>query len=602
MRGASMLRHINHQEERMTFKLNPATDKWLANNSLRPLRKALALPGGADDVVHYRIPMNAVQHSFHPKLNNIPMWGYGDDSPGLIIEAKVDKPTRVTWMNNLTGSNLNSVLSIGPRQGMEEDHMLTIPHNQVHLHGARVPWTSDGHPDHVFHPNEGRIYYYPNKQAAATLWYHDHTMDVTRLNVYAGLYGLYLLRHKDERRLLPSGDQEVALVLQDKSFADDGKKLYYEQSVDATDPANIIAVPEFVGDHPVVNGQIWPTTKWQPRIYRLRLCNGANTRFFNLSLTQDNNPAQIPLYVIGTDGGFLPTPAPVNTLLLSPGERADVLIDLRGRNNQTLILRNDAPIPYSGDPTDPQYAAADYTALDATDPCAELLQIKLGNVVGDGDNDADDDDSRFDPTTIVLPAYDDPLPGDKPPARSTFAAIEAAIATVPIGVLEQDLTAAGINFKLRRFKLEEYQIMMPTPPGVVSPTVQVNGNSGMGTAAVATSKNAIEVWEFVNVTPDTHPMHIHLVQFQVMSRTVLDVQPNPARGSPILIDPLDAVAYLNPAPVQTWEQGWKDTVQCNPNQSTRVLMKFDGYSGHYVYHCHILEHEDMGMMYPIHVE
>lgn len=573
----------------MTFLLNPATDKWHLNNPLRALHKAVPVPNAMDDALQYRIPMKAVVHSFHPKLSNIPMWSYGDHSPGLVIEAKVDKPTRVTWLNNLVGANLNSVLAIGPRQGMEEDHMLVIPHNQVHLHGARVPWTSDGHPDQVFHPNEGRIYYYPNKQPATTMWYHDHSMDVTRLNVYAGLFGLYLLRHKDEQRLLPSGEQEIALVLQDKSFSDDGKKLYYEQGLDAAgDPR-----PEFVGDYPVVNGQIWPATKLQPRIYRLRLCNGANTRFFNLSLTQDNNSTPIKLHVIGTDGGFLAAPAPVDSLLLSPGERADMLIDLRGLNNQTLILRNDAAIPYSDDPAD---------VLPPDDRCAELLQIKLGNVVGDGDNDADDDDSRFDPATIVLPAYQDPLAGTAPPTRDKFAAMEAAIAGVPIGVLEQDLAAAGINFKLRRFKLEEYQILMPTPPGLVSPTVLINGKSSKDADVVSTSKNAVEVWEFMNVTPDTHPMHIHLVQFQVMSRTSLDVQPNTARITPILTEPMDAVAYQGQAAVQSWEQGWKDTVQCNPSQSTRVLMKFDGYTGHYVYHCHILEHEDMGMMYPIHVE
>jgi spore coat protein A, manganese oxidase len=575
----------------MTFLLNPATDKWLANNTLRPLHKAVPVPNCIDDTSQYRIAMKAITHSFHPKLNNIPVWSYGDYSPGLVIEAKVDKPTRVTWLNNLTDTNLNSVLAMGSRQGMEEDHMLTIPHNQVHMHGARVPWTSDGHPDHVFHPNEGRIYYYPNKQAATTMWYHDHTMDVTRLNVYAGLFGLYLLRHKDEHRLLPSGSQEIMLVLQDKSFSDDGKRLYYEQGLDdAGDP-----VPEFVGDHPVVNGQIWPTTKLQPRIYRLRFCNGANTRFFNLSLTQDSNRVPIKLYVIGTDGGFLPAPVPVESLLLSPGERVDVLIDLCDRKNQTLILRNDAAIPYS-DSDDP----AD--KLRADNRCAELLQIKLGSVVGDGDHDQDDDDSRFDPTNILLPAYQDPLAVAPPPVRDKFAAIEAAIAAVPIGVLEQDLTAVGIDFKLRRFKLEEYQILMTTPPNLVSPTVLVNGKSSKDADTVFTSKNALEVWEFVNVTPDTHPMHIHLVQFQVMSRTKLDVQPNPVRVSSILPEPMDAVAYQGQAEVKTWEQGWKDTVQCHPGQSTRVIMKFDGYSGHYVYHCHILEHEDMGMMYPIHVE
>ncbi len=587
----------------MNFALNPLTDKWAA--PLRPLHKAVPHASSFDGATHYSISMNAVRHNFHPKLPSIPMWGYGNDSPGLIIEAQVGVPVRVSWYNNLLGTSLRSVLDMGPRQGMEEEHMLDKPHNQVHLHGARVPWTSDGFPEHVFHPNEGRIFYYPNQQAASTLWYHDHTMDVTRLNVYAGLFGLYLLRHPDEALLLPSGAQEIPLVLQDKSFSADGSQLHYEQGVDSSDPANPVATPEFIGDYPVVNGQIWPTLALQPRIYRLRLCNGANTRCFNLSLSpQAQSTQSISLHVIGTDGGFLNAPVAVQSLLLSTGERADVLLDLRAHKNKTLILRNDAPIPYSGDPRDPHYATPDYIPLAANEPCAELLKIHVSASANDAD--IDDDDSRFDPATITLPAYEDPLPGSPPPARASFTAIEAAIDSVPIDILEQDLVAAGIAFKLRRFKLEEYQILMPTPPGVVSPTVLVNGKSWNkplpDPTPVVAQKDSIEVWEFVNVTPDMHPMHVHLVQFQVMGRTWLDVQDNPARKTTELTEPKDAVAYLEAAAVADWEKGWKDTVQCNPNQSTRVLMKWDGFAGDYVFHCHILEHEDMGMMYRVTVE
>jgi spore coat protein A, manganese oxidase len=584
----------------MTFQLDLKSDKWL--EPLRRMSTAVPVADPFGTATHYRISMNEVTHDFHPKLQGIPVWAYGNDCPGETIEAQVGKPVRVSWLNNLKTSSLRSVLALGPRQGMEEEHMLDKPHNQVHLHGARVPWSSDGFPEHVYHPNEGRVFYYPNEQPAATLWYHDHTMDVTRLNVYAGLSGMYLLRHEDEKTMLPSGDQEIALVLQDKSFSDDGKKLHYEQRVDFTDPANVEAVPEFVGDYPVVNGQIWPTLKLQPRIYRLRLCNGSNTRFFNLSLTQQINSQQShEFHVIGTDGGFLPAPVCVQSLLLSPGERADVLLDLKHCRNHKLILRNNAPIPYSGDPADPRYAASDYLPLRADDPCSELLEIVVSRGTEEGYQDG-----RFDPAKIVLPPYVDPLPGSKPPDRSMFGAIEAVISPVPIDVQEIALVANQLNFMLRRFKLEEYQIEMSTPPGVVSPTVLMNGKSWNkptpDPTPVVTQLGAVEVWEFVNVTPDTHPMHVHLVQFQVMSRTWLDVQPNPSRVSPTLPEPMDAVAYQNAAPVEDWEKGWKDTVQCHPGQSTRVLMKFDGYPGDYLFHCHILEHEDMGMMYRVKVE
>ena len=584
----------------MTFKLNPETDKWL--EPLRRMTAAVPLADPFGNATYYRISMNAVTHNFHPKLQGIPVWTYGNGCPGEIIEAQVGKPVRISWFNNLKQSSLRSVLELGTRQGMEEDHMLDKPHNQVHLHGARVPSSSDGFPEHVYHPNEGRIFYYPNEQAAATLWYHDHTMDVTRLNVYAGLSGMYLLRHKDEKTLLPSGDQEIVLILQDKSFSDDGKKLHYEQRVDATDPANVEAIPEFVGDYPVVNGQIWPTLKLEPRIYRLRLCNGSNTRFFNLSITPQSNSQQChEFHVIGTDGGFLPAPVRTQRLLLSPGERIDMLLDLQDCRNHKLILRNNAPIPYSGDPDDARYKAPNYLPLPANDHCSELLQIVVNRGADGGYQDG-----KFDPAKIVLPPYVDPLPDSRPPDRSMFAAIEAAISTIPIDVRQKALVVNQLNFMLRRFKLEEYQIAMSTPPGVVSPTVLVNGKSWNiptpDLTPVVTQRGAVEVWEFANVTPDTHPMHIHLVQFQVMSRTWLDVQPNSSRKTSTLPDPMDVIAYQGSARIEDWEKGWKDTVQCHPGQSTRVLMKFDGYPGDYLFHCHILEHEDMGMMYRVKVE
>ncbi len=578
----------------MTFHLNPATDKWLPNNELRPV--AVAEPVHSEEgVVHYRVPMLAIRHTFHPKLRDVAMWSYGPTSPGVIIETTAGSPARITWLNQLVGQSLSNLLAFGDRQGMEEDHMLNITHNVVHLHGARVPWTSDGFPEHIFHPNEGRIFYYPNLQAATTLWYHDHAMDVTRLNVYAGLFGLYLIRDPKEAKVLPSGDLEVPLVLQDKSFSEDGKKLYYEQGVDRTqDPPK--CTPEFLGDYPVVNGQIWPVVELGPRIYRLRLVNGANTRFFNLSLTPENDAnAKLTFHAIGTDGGFLSRPVPVTTLLLAPGERADLLLDLRHRKHARLILRNDAPIPYSGDPLDPQFQDPEYTPLDPGANCAELLKIKV-------EGHHHDDDARFDPATIQLPPRRDPLPGPPQPSRDTFPAIEAAIAAVPIEVLEADLSAAGLSFKLRRFKLEEYQLFMDTLPGIRVPTVQVNGASYDTASPVITRKDALEVWEFVNVTPDTHPMHIHLVQFQVLSRIRLEVVDDPARQSDDLPEPKRAQAYLDAAPVEDFEKGWKDTLRCNPGQSARVLARFDGYAGDYVYHCHILEHEDMGMMFRLNVE
>lgn len=591
----------------MAYPLN-SNDKWI--DALRAPHRAV--PRHSGGVWEYDVRLHPVRHSFHSNMHRIPMWAYGGGVPGDIIEAEVDTPLRVTWHNDLHDEQLSSLIEFGTRQGMEEDHMLATPHNQIHLHGARVPWTSDGSPMHVFHPHEARSYYYPNRQAAACLWYHDHAMDVTRLNVYAGLYGMYLLRDPAEVALLPSGDLEIPLVLQDKSFNAAGTKLRYEQAFDTSvSPAE--ATPEFIGQYPVVNGQIWPHLDLRPRVHRLRIVNGANTRFFNLSLTADSAAnVNVPMYVIGSDGGFVPNAVPVTELLLAPGERADVLLDLRAMNGRQLIARNDAPIPYSGNPNDSHYESADYPPLDPADNCAELFQIR---VVGS----TDPDDARFDPATIVLPARRDPLPGSITPDRGTFAAIDTAIDAVPIDDRERDMTVGGLSFKLRRFTLEEYQLKMPTLAGVRIPnhhdggmltltnarvpSVLINGRSAANASPVVTTQNAFEIWEFVNLTPDTHPMHVHLVQLQVISRTWVEVADDPARKSTRLPEPKKAERYLPPRlPIAAFEQGMKDTVRCDPGQATRLLMRFDGYAGEYVYHCHILEHEDMGMMFPIVVE
>jgi spore coat protein A, manganese oxidase len=543
-----------------------SSDKWRVDNQLKSTVRAVSHSSSYDSAHNYTVTLEPILHDFHPKLRNIPMWSYGKQSPGLLIDEPIGQAVRVAWVSHLKNSSLSAILDFGERQGMERPHMLAVPHNQVHLHGARVAGTSDGFPEHTnaFHPNEGRIYYYPNLQSASTLWYHDHTMDVTRLNVYAGLFGMYVLRAPSEATVLPSGQQEIFLVLQDKSFSDAGKKLRYEQ-VDGT--------PEFKGDYPVVNSQVWPTKTLRPRIIRLRLVNGANARFFQLSLTTSVDlTTKIPLHIIGTEGGFLPQPVPIDDFIFAPGERMDVLVDLRGFAGQKLILRNSAGFPFQG---------VGGAALPATENTAELLEFIVKGSKSSSD-------AVFDPATIALPSRIDPFPFPASiqafPDRAQFVVIEAACDAAPALDLTVNLTIAGVgNVVLRRFTLAESLSVMPTSPAIESPTVKVNGELWDTPAtAINAEANALEVWEFINTTGDTHPMHVHLVQFQMMSRRTLD-------------------AVTVAAPLEKWEEGWKDTAQCHPNQMTRLIMRFDGYQGHYVYHCHILEHEDMGMMYPFEV-
>jgi spore coat protein A, manganese oxidase len=614
----------------MAYPLDPALHKWQAHFTTPHAAKKHA--NGPNGEWEYRVYLRAIQHSFHPAMADVKVWTFGnglatDTWPGVTIEAKTTVPARVTFVNNLVGENIHSLMKLGTRQGMEEDHMVNqVSHNQVHLHGARVPWTSDGSPMNVFHPHETRGYYYPNQQAAATLWYHDHSMDVTRLNVYAGLAGAYLLRDPAEAGHLPEGEFEVPMVLQDRSFTPVGEplRLHYAQQIDVTSADAIaanapIATPEFLGDYPVVNGKIWPKMQAKCAVYRWRLINGANTRYFKLSLgpkADASAAARVAFHIIGTDGGLLPSAQQLKELVLAPGERADILVDLTGQGGQELVLRNAADIPYPG----ANQANPDF-------PCNELLLVHVGGSVVSGQD-------KFKPgnPAFQLPQRTDPLPGGNLAGIPAAGAIDAAInahllATegasgqlVPIDHASLSVAAlVPFNFTYRRFVLEEYQIKMPTLKGVAAPpnpigagvytdlrvpTVLINGKDGKKAKPVVTNKDDYEVWEFVNLTPDSHPMHIHLVQFHVLSRyNVTKVVDTTRPVSARLPEPFRADGYGPAGVVQGYEaSGWKDTVPCEPDQVTRMLMRFDGYSGEYVYHCHILEHEDMGMMFDLRVE
>ncbi len=565
--------------------LSMPADQWLTSNPLPtpPQLSAETLP--LEGEKHFVLKMLLAKHDFHPNLKNIPVFAYNGIYPGPTIEAKVNEPIRVSWKNELVDTttsktNLTTLFEIKGEQGMEDKHMMTLAHNVVHLHGAHVPWSSDGYPDHVFHPREGRYYRYPNDQAAATLWYHDHTMNVTRLNVYAGLFGLYFLRDNNEVGKLPSGAQEIPLVLQDKSFSADGKKLSYDQQIDLSNPAKPSLTPEFIGDFPVVNGKVWPLANLAQRIYRLRICNGANTRFFDLSLTHANDKTKvIDLHVIGTEGGFLTSSIKTPTLTIAPGERYDVLIDLRTlATNQELILRNSADTP----------------AGPVTPECAELLKIIVAGP-------ADSADIAFAPALVIPPPRAN-LPVEDITAAEIVALTKSADKVV-ITKNTQTLKIGTRKIPFRRFSLVEYKIVMPTtvPKGLASPTVLINGKDWDTAKPINVKFGDYELWEFINMTPDAHPMHIHLVQFKALSRRKVHVKPG--TKTPKLPEPKVFNGYMGAnLPLQPYEEGFKDTVRCLHNQATRVLMKFDGYRGDYVYHCHILEHEDMGMMFKIKVE
>ena len=336
-----------------------------------------------------------------PYKNGTYVWGYsvnngiataGPFYPAFTIEAKRNVPVNVTYVNSLTNTFLQKYITVDQSihwanplgLGMidpERNKPYTGPIPVVtHLHGGEVASTSDGGPDAWFTPgynlrgpawNYGGVtqhYTYPNNQEAATLFYHDHCLGATRLNLYAGLVGFYFIRDEYDTGIpntglnLPAGPYEIELAIQDKMFDTNGQLLFPDgtgTNADNSTPAGLNGappnplvhpywIPEFFGDVILVNAKSWPFLNVEPRRYRFRVADGANARFFNLTLPG------LKWWIIGTDGGLLDKPVQADTLFLAPGERADVIVDFSRAAGSQLTVTNDAPAPYPmGDAPDP---------------------------------------------------------------------------------------------------------------------------------------------------------------------------------------------------------------------------------------------------------
>lgn len=377
----------------------------------------------------------------------------------------------------------------------------------IHLHGGRVSPENDGYPEHWFTRGGKAVSIYPNHQDAATLWYHDHAMAITRLNFFAGLFGLYLLRGEHEEALnLP---QEIPLVLCDRSITTGGQ-LYYPVSSHSGHPW----IPEFFGEAILANGKLYPYFDVEPRKYRLRVLNACNSRFCYLSFSSGQR-----FWQIGTDQGFLPAPVELSQLTLAPGERADLIVDFRMQRGQTTILRSDS---------------------------FAILQFRVAAT------QAADDSSSFASLTTV-------------PRIEEKDAVKTRLLTLGGGGDPDDPTTHNMPMLLNGARWHD--------PVTESPQI-----------------DSVEIWSFVNLTEDSHPIHLHLVRFQILDRR-----------------PFDLFTYLNdrvlrytgPAiAAEPNERGWKDTVRADPGVVTRIIIRFEGFTGRYVWHCHILEHEDNEMMRP----
>jgi len=520
--------------ERPVYRKPGSLDRYIDR---LPVPKRLEPQSTGENGDRYRIRLLEFTQPLHSQLPPTRLWGYEGQYPGPTIEAQQGKPIVVQWENRLPARHL---LDIDRRI---HGAMPPAPAVRIvpHLHGARTRSESDGLPEKWFTPGQSALYHYPNLQQAATLWYHDHAVGITRLNVYAGLSGFFLLRDEEERRMgLPSGDYEIPLLLQDRTLDDKGQLVYSPTFDDGQRPPPGTWAPEFMGDLPVVNGAIYPYLEVEPRPYRLRVLNGANSRFFNLSFNLAKSPTDVPSLVpfhqIGTDGGFLAKPAALNKLLLGPAERADLIVDFSGLEGRTATLSNNAAAPFPGWDTLTPHHLALY----------ELMQFR-----------------------VSLPLSGKGSSFSMPPPR-------------PLPKLDETESVATRDF-----------VLAETMDGQGrSLGVQINGKGYDAPVTEFVKLGSIERWRFINTTEDAHPMHLHLVQFQILQRQGF----NPATLRSGALE-LVGIPRLPPAN----EAGWKDTAVVNPREVLTIIVRFEGYAGRYVLHCHMLEHEDNDMMRPYEV-
>jgi spore coat protein A, manganese oxidase len=554
----------------------------------------------------YRVTISQFLQQILPEgFPETTVWGYGgkvkdketgqiiadfQSSPGPTFEARRHIPIHVQWINNLTGSH---PLAVDPTIHWADPNNMGMPMPPfppfppgfplaqapvpivTHLHGGETEPSSDGYPEAWFTAGEAlkgsdfikSLYQYTNDQEPTTLWYHDHALGITRLNVYMGLAGFYLLREAatepdEQDYLLPRGPYEIPLAIQDRSFWDDGNLAF--PSVGVNPDIHPYWVPEFFGDTIMVNGKVWPNLDVEPRQYRFRILNGSNARFYNLAFSN-----QMPFIQIGTDGGYLPKPVRLGSLLLAPAERADILVDFsRLAAGTQLILSNTANAPFpDGNPPDP----------DTT-----------GQII------------RF---TVL----------DKPAVRPQ-----------PLPEVLNILQPLKPTSKKRILTLFE----VGGPGGPLE--ILLDGQKWHDPVSEKPLVGSTEDWQIVNLTVDAHPIHLHLVQFRPVSRQDFLVQQytqdwlalngQPPLNHPTQVLPVEPYLLDGPINPPAHENGWKDTIKAYPGQVTTFRVRFapqdvqvsvPGANRYpfnptarpgYVWHCHILDHEDNDMMRPYQVQ
>ena len=617
------------------------------------------LKRGRKSVDYYEISMRQFPQQILPAGQPATtVWGYGPtkrsskrglllhNAPSLTIEARANRPVRIKWINDLVdsdGSYLPHLLPVDPTlhwanppggtAGRDSEPMFDQPPERytgpvptvTHVHGAvGVGDESDGYPEAWYLPDardipagyatEGTWYdffrdkaqsqygatwgpgfatfQYPNPDRASTNWYHDHTLGMTRVNVYTGPAGFYIIRggpddvvrdsRTGSRAALPGpapraddksppnkAYREIPIAIQDRAFNKDGSLFYPDSRAffdgitgpfipDGAHGFSPIWNPEFFGNTMMVNGNTWPFQVVERRRYRFRFLNGCQSRFLILDF------ADIPgvrVWQIGNEGGFLSAPVNLtalgsqgNRLPMGLAERADVIVDFTDVPVGDYVLRNVGPDdPFGGGAPEVDFDPAD------ADTTGQVMQFRVRG--------ARRRDDTTPPQFLKLPAV---------------RALAAESVTRQLALIE----VMGMGHDANDEEVEgPVEALLGTVEGGVAVRREwiapVTENPDLG---------ATEVWEFYNTTGDAHPIHVHETVFEVVNRQGLTLD-----GEGAVLEPITMNGP--PMPPELGESGFKDTVTAFPGQVTRVRAKFDR-AGQYVWHCHILEHEDNEMMRP----
>jgi FtsP/CotA-like multicopper oxidase with cupredoxin domain len=599
-------------------------------------------PGGPS-IDYYEIAVRQLTQQILPAgLPATTVWGYGPaaahggpvlfHAPSLTIEAEHGRPVRIKWINGLVdaaGNYLSHLLPVDPtlhwanppggiegRDMRPEFPVTPGPYTGpvpivTHVHGAvGVGDESDGYSEAWVLPDANdipsgyatrgtwydffaqkasalfgatwgpgfMIFQYPNAARASTEWYHDHALGLTRLNVYAGPAGFYLVRggsgdvvldaRTGGRARLPGpapsrGDahgkvyREIPLAIQDRSFNADGSLFYPSSRAFFGDaPGPYIPVtdvppiwnPEFFGNMIIVNGNTWPSLEVEQRRYRFRVLDGCQARFLILDFSGIPN---VDVWVIGNEGGFLSAPVHLtadhaNRLLMGPAERMDIIVDFNGVPPGRYVLRNVGPDePFGGGDPDDDFEPADETSTGL------IMEFHVVRTMGA--------DPTTPPAKLVLPPV--------PPLPAEVRTRKLALLEETSMYFEDAPIAALLGTIAGGFAVKKH---WEDP---------VTENPGVGDT---------EIWELYNFTGDAHPIHLHEVAFEVLNRQAMEFDP----------DTLEILQLVGvPRPREPWETGRKDTVIAYPGEVTRIRAQFS-IPGQFVWHCHIVEHEDNEMMRP----